>query len=127
MRELDIFRTFDEAAAALDNGGRFWNLRSKQDDGVVTEAEFGVVGGDFGATRDALIRVSLQCSGLPHEERLALFQMLDPVLQRSYAERGAALGGTLVIRGLGRGLRVGCGFGLLPTNRREGAAYKHRE
>ena len=45
MKKIEPYKSIDEATLSLDNGGRFYNVLTKSDDGIISTSELGKVAG----------------------------------------------------------------------------------
>lgn len=45
MKKIESYIDVNDAISDLDNGGRFYNLFTHADDGIISQAELGKVGG----------------------------------------------------------------------------------
>ena len=81
MREIVPVRALDEFRRAFDNGGRFWNLFAKRDDGVIAAGELASAAESATAGPHAILHFELHRSFLPEGERAAALALLDPALR----------------------------------------------
>ena len=84
MQKLIPFSTSNDALKTLDNGGRFYHLFSKADDGLITSAELGKVAGWFSNKQKMVLYLDLSLSQLAAEEQQAIVSKLDADLQAAY-------------------------------------------
>lgn len=84
MKKIEPFRSYNDALSTLDNGGRFYNILTKADDGVISKAELGKVGGIFYGKQQMILFFELSISKLAEEKRKALISKLDKNLQQMY-------------------------------------------
>ncbi|WP_430412585.1 hypothetical protein [Kordia sp.] len=84
MKKIEPFRNFNDALSTLDNGGRFYNILTKADDGIISKAELGKVGGIFNSRQRMILFFELSISKLDDEKRNAVISKLDESLQASY-------------------------------------------
>ncbi|ANM30349.1 hypothetical protein ABI59_13370 [Acidobacteria bacterium Mor1] len=82
MRRVQPYKTFNGAARALDNGGRFYNLFTRAGDETVSTAELRRVAAASGGIRGALVFFEMALGELSAEERDRLVSMLEPKLRR---------------------------------------------
>lgn len=68
MRKITPYKTFDGLSAAVDNGGRWWNLFSKAGDGKITESELAAAGGNTRQQESAFLFLALASSRLPDDD-----------------------------------------------------------
>ena len=47
MKKIEPYKNINEATLSLDNGGRFYNVLTKSDDGIISSSELGKVAGLF--------------------------------------------------------------------------------
>ncbi|MEO8474269.1 MAG: hypothetical protein ABI477_18855 [Chryseolinea sp.] len=74
MKKVISYNSIAEAKASLDNGGRFYNVLSQPDDGVISKAEVAKVAGLFNAKQQMVLFLDLAISELeePEKEQLIL-------------------------------------------------------
>ena len=84
MKKIEPFRNFNDALSNLDNGGRFYNILTKADDGVISKAELGKVGGIFYNKQQMILFLELSISKLDDEKRNAVISKLEESLQKLY-------------------------------------------
>lgn len=85
MRHVTSFQSSEDAAHALDNGGRFYNLLAERDDGVVAGGELARAAGVFIASDKAFLFLEMSLGGLDEMERAKVISLLDENLRRAYA------------------------------------------
>ncbi|MEN8816469.1 MAG: hypothetical protein ABF274_06320 [Nonlabens sp.] len=91
MKKIEPFKSVDDALQQLDNGGRFYNLLTKADDGIITTAELGKVGGIFNDKQQMILFLELSLSGLDESQRQAVILKLDMDLKLLYYNYQPAL------------------------------------
>ncbi|MDT0644201.1 hypothetical protein RM553_15295 [Zunongwangia sp. F363] len=84
MKRIEPFKTNDDALVSLDNGGRFFNLFTKADDGIITQAELGKVGGIFNDKQNMVLFLEMAISRLSSDEQETLISKLDKELKTTY-------------------------------------------
>ena len=84
MKKIEPFRNFNDALSNLDNGGRFYNILTKADDGVISKAELGKVGGIFNNKQRMILFFELSISKLDDEKKKAVISKLEESLQKLY-------------------------------------------
>jgi hypothetical protein len=84
MKKIEPFRNYNDALSTLDNGGRFYNILTKADDGVISKAELGKVGGIFYDKQQMILFFELSISKLDDEKRNVVISKLDENLQQTY-------------------------------------------
>lgn len=84
MIEIIPFKTRDEALQLLDNGGRFFNVFTKADDGEINLAEIAKVAGVFDEKQQLVLFLELSISLLTMEEQLDIISRLDDDLRKFY-------------------------------------------
>ena len=107
MKEIKPYKTLQGAKAALDNGGRFFNLWARAGDDRITSDELTKAAGVFGSESSAFLFLEMALADLPEKERQQVTDLLTPgvaeryrrncpnILQPSQAVKAKA--GTLVI------------------------------
>ena len=69
MKRITPYSNLQEAMHALDNGGRFYNILTKADDGVIDKAELGKVGGLFNDKQQMILFFVMSTLTLKEEEK----------------------------------------------------------
>lgn len=91
MKKIKPYLSIEEALTQLDNGGRFYNFLTKADDGVITTAELGKVGGIFNDKQQMILFLELSLSGLNEEQKKEVLLKLDLDLKLLYYNYKPAL------------------------------------
>jgi len=86
MKKITPFKNSNEAIATLDNGGRFYNILTKADDGIISKSELGKVGGIFNDKQQMILFLELSISTLDQEKRKAVISKLEGDLQQVYTK-----------------------------------------
>ncbi|KAA1243916.1 hypothetical protein [Aquimarina sp. RZ0] len=86
MKKIEPYKNIDEAISKLDNGGRFYNILTKADDGIISTSELGKVGGLFYDKQQMILFFEVSISKLDKEKRKAVISKLDEKLQKVYAK-----------------------------------------
>lgn len=81
MQQVIPFTDLQDAQTSLDNGGRFFNILTKADDGVITGAELGKVAGCFADKQKMALFLDLATAELADSDKHQLLQMLSPDLR----------------------------------------------
>jgi hypothetical protein len=102
MRKLQPYVTVRGAQAALDNGGRFYNLFSKPSDDVVDPAELARAAGVISAGTQAFLFFEMALFDLPASEKERVVSLLSPALRERYAARRPAVLAPSVVESEGR-------------------------
>ena len=84
MNEIIPFTSREELSAAIDNGGRFYNLFSAADDKIVSKAELAKAAGVFVSAQVALLFLDLAANELSEAERNEIISMLEPSLREKF-------------------------------------------
>jgi len=82
MRRVEPYKTVTGALRSLDNGGRFYNLLAKADDGRITSAELKKAAGVTAGRDRAVLFLSLAVSGLEAEAQDRVFSCLSDEIRR---------------------------------------------
>ncbi len=88
MRELKPYRTVAGAKAALDNGGRFYNLLAMADDNRISKAELNKAAGVFRSQQRAFLFLHMALVDLTESQRAEVVSLLDPPLAKRYKSHG---------------------------------------
>lgn len=84
MRKVTPYRDKDEAIKTLDNGGRFYNILTKADDGVISQSELGKVSGLFSDKQKMILFLDLATSNLSDKDREEIIVALSNELRSVY-------------------------------------------
>ncbi|MGY3793084.1 hypothetical protein [Aquimarina sp. 433] len=84
MRKIVPFDNFEEAIKSLDNGGRFYNILTKAEDGVISTAELGKVSGLFNDKQKMILFLDVATSKLEVSDRNRVISYLSDELQLIY-------------------------------------------
>jgi hypothetical protein len=88
MREVKPYRTVAGARAALDNGGRFYNLLAMADDDRITKAELAKAAGVFRSEQKAFLFLHMGLADLSDGKRSEVLSLLAPALAKRYKSNG---------------------------------------
>ncbi|NMH87418.1 hypothetical protein [Flavivirga algicola] len=84
MKKVNVYQYVDEAIASLDNGGRFYNILTKANDGVISQAELGKVGGVFNDIQKMILFFELATSELAESNKMVLLSKMEDKLKKGY-------------------------------------------
>jgi hypothetical protein len=84
MRELKPYQTLAGAKAALDNGGRFYNLLTSADDNRISKAELTSAAGVFRSQHAAFTFLHMALADLADSQRSEVVSLLDPLLAKRF-------------------------------------------
>jgi hypothetical protein len=84
MKQIIPYQNITEALTQLDNGGRFYNLFTKAEDGKITSAELSKVAGMFNEKQKLVLFLELSMSSLPKEDQVELISKLDDKLRKDF-------------------------------------------
>lgn len=84
MQTIKPYEKINEALTALDNGGRFYNLLTKADDGIITSAEIGKTGGIFNNKQQNILFLEAALLKLNENEKSSILSRLDEKLKVDY-------------------------------------------
>lgn len=84
MQQIEPYAGINEAITSLDNGGRFYNILTNAEDGIISSAELGKVGGIFNEKQKMILFLELSISALDETAKAEVISKLDSSLQRSY-------------------------------------------
>lgn len=73
----------------MDNGGRFYNILTKAEDGIISQAELGKVGGLFSSKQQSILYLEMSISALSENEKASIMAQLDDGLQKQYQRNKA--------------------------------------
>ena len=84
MKKIKPYKNINDAISNLDNGGRFYNVLTKADDGIISKSELGKVGGIFNDKQQMILFFELSISNLDDKKRNAIISKLEQSLQKVY-------------------------------------------
>jgi hypothetical protein len=89
MKKIKPYSSINEATKVLDNGGRFYNVLTKAEDGVISKAELGKVGGIFNDKQKMMLFLELSISKLDEQTKGKVISKLEGNLQAVYQQHKA--------------------------------------
>lgn len=84
MIKIEPYKNINDAISSLDNGGRFYNILTKADDGIISKSELGKVGGIFNDKQQMILFLELSISRLDDLKKNAIISKLESELQQTY-------------------------------------------
>lgn len=84
MKKIESYIDVNDAINDLDNGGRFYNLFTHADDGIISQAELGKVGGLFNDKQKMMLFFELSVSNLGSAAKTEVLSKFDNSLQLNY-------------------------------------------
>ena len=84
MIKIEPYKNINDAISNLDNGGRFYNILTKADDGIISKSELGKVGGIFNDKQQMILFFELSISKLDDKKRNTIISKLEEDLQSIY-------------------------------------------
>lgn len=81
MREVIPYKTVPGALKALDNGGRFYNIFTKADDGTITDSEMFKAAGVVSGSDKAFLFFSLALAHLDSDQQQVIISRLSTDLR----------------------------------------------
>lgn len=81
MKKITPFTSLQEALTVLDNGGRFYNLITKANDGEINSAELSKVAGVISDKQKMVLFLELSLSKLSDDSRKEILRTLSPDLK----------------------------------------------
>jgi hypothetical protein len=84
MKAIKPYLTFQEAIAAFDNGGHFYNLFCHAKDGVVSPAELGIAAGNAHSKQELILFLVMSLSKLDTRSKEKVLSRLDTELFEYY-------------------------------------------
>jgi len=81
MNEIIPYKTVENALESLDNGGRFYNLITKADDGNISSSELSKVAGVFSDKQKSILYLEMSLSNLETESRHRILKSLSSDLK----------------------------------------------
>jgi hypothetical protein len=84
MKKISPYKEIDKALLALDNGGRFYNILTKSNDGVISQSELGKIGGLFNDKQKMILFLEMSMISFKDEEKEIIVSKLDGDLKQAY-------------------------------------------
>jgi hypothetical protein len=84
MKKIEPYKNIKEAALSLDNGGRFYNVLTKSDDGIISTSELGKVAGIFNDKQKMILFLDLAISNFDVNAKKNILDSLDDTLRSTY-------------------------------------------
>ena len=84
MEKIKPYKDLKCALQSLDNGGRFFNFRTKAEDGIITQSELGKVGGVFIESQQLILFLEMSLLELDQAAKDTIISKLDNGLQKKY-------------------------------------------
>jgi hypothetical protein len=84
MKQLNPYTTISEAMNHLDNGGRFYNLFTKANDGEINVAELSKVGGLFNEKQRLILLLEFSIHKLSKKDQVDIISSLDDRLRTAF-------------------------------------------
>ncbi len=81
MKKITAFTSLQEALTLLDNGGRFYNLITKANDGEINSAELSKVAGVISDKQKMVLFLELSLSKLSDDSKKEILRTLSPDLK----------------------------------------------
>ena len=78
------YRTVRNALTSIDNGGRFYNLLTKANDGNISTSELGKVAGSFSDKQKMVLYLEMSLSQLDKAAKNRIYGALSGELKRAY-------------------------------------------
>lgn len=86
MNKITPFYSSVDAIKAMDNGGRFYNLLTRAEDGVISKSELARTGGVFSDRDKMMLFLEMSISDLGQSARENVLSHLDDKLHKHYLE-----------------------------------------
>ena len=84
MKKIEPYKNINEATLSLDNGGRFYNVLTKSDDGIISTSELGKVAGLFIDKQKMVLFLDLAISNFDVNAKEKIVNSLDASLRSTY-------------------------------------------
>ena len=84
MKKIEPYKNINEATLSLDNGGRFYNVLTKSDDGIISTSELGKVAGLFIDKQKMVLFFDLAISNFDVNAKEKIVNSLDASLRSTY-------------------------------------------
>jgi hypothetical protein len=84
MKKIEPYKNINEATLSLNNGGRFYNVLTKSDDGIISSSELGKVAGLFIDKQKMVLFLDLAISNFDVNTKEKIVDSLDVSLRSTY-------------------------------------------
>lgn len=84
MTRIDPFDSSANALVSLDNGGRFFNILTKADDGFISPAELAKAAGVYGEKQKMVVYFAMAIATLDAASKEKIISSLSPQLLETY-------------------------------------------
>lgn len=84
MEIVKPYSNINDALSSLDNGGRFYNLFTKANDGLISEAELSKTGSILDDKQTLILLLEMSISKLKKSDKEVVISKLDEKLKKSY-------------------------------------------
>ena len=84
MKKIEPYKNINEATLSLDNGGRFYNVLTKSNDGIISTSELGKVAGIFNDKQKMILFLDLAISNFDLNAKAKIVDSLDDSLRSTY-------------------------------------------
>lgn len=84
MKKIEPYKNVNSALQSLDNGGQFFNFRTKAKDGIITQSELGKIGGVFIENQQLILFLEMSLLQLDQSAKKTVISKLDSGLQKKY-------------------------------------------
>lgn len=86
MKKIIPYKSTKYAISALDNGGRFYNIMSKANDGNISSAELAKVAGVFSSKQNMILYLEMSIFELANEAKREVLFLLSENLKAEYSK-----------------------------------------
>jgi len=86
MKKIIPYKSYKYALASLDNGGRFYNIMSKANDGDISSAELAKAAGVFSGKQNMMLYLEMSLFDLENEAREKVLSNLSEALKSEYLQ-----------------------------------------
>ncbi|HTM99140.1 MAG TPA: hypothetical protein VL088_10375 [Pedobacter sp.] len=84
MKQIIPYQNITEALAQLDNGGRFYNLFARAENGQITAGELAKVAGMFNERQKLVLFLELSISQLSKHDQIDIISKLEDKLRKDF-------------------------------------------
>jgi hypothetical protein len=99
-KKNEPYRNINGAIPKLDNGGRFYNILTKADDGIISKSELGKVGGIFNDKQQMILSLELSISKLDENLQKIYLEHKPIELLPSEADSKGIIASNTIITGI---------------------------
>lgn len=84
MKKIEPYKNVEKAVKSLDNGGKFYKIQTKANDGIIDQFELANVAGTASDKQKMILFLEMSILELEESEKTSVFSKLDSDLIKTY-------------------------------------------